>query len=58
MGLLKQEMMGTANWSFSMYPGLSLGGAMNTIYLHGDEQQQQTYLAPLTEGRWGAAPCA
>ena len=56
MGLLKQEMMGTANWSFSMYPGLSLG-AMNTIYLHGDEQQQQTYLAPLTEGRWGGTMC-
>ncbi|MEC9039945.1 acyl-CoA dehydrogenase C-terminal domain-containing protein [Marinobacter sp. bablab_jr008] len=56
MGLLKQEMMGTANWSFSMYPGLSLG-AMNTIYLHGDEQQQQTYLVPLTEGRWGGTMC-
>ncbi|WP_417530594.1 acyl-CoA dehydrogenase C-terminal domain-containing protein [Marinobacter lipolyticus] len=56
MGLLKQEMMGTANWSFSMYPGLSLG-AMNTIYLHGSEDQKQTYLVPLTEGRWGGTMC-
>ncbi|MBD3639724.1 MAG: acyl-CoA dehydrogenase C-terminal domain-containing protein [Marinobacter sp.] len=56
MGLLKQEMMGTANWSFSMYPGLSLG-AMNTIYLHGSEAQKQTYLTPLTEGRWGGTMC-
>lgn len=56
MGLLKQEMMGTANWSFSMYPGLSLG-AMNTIYLHGSEAQKQTYLVPLTEGRWGGTMC-
>ncbi|WP_336367863.1 acyl-CoA dehydrogenase C-terminal domain-containing protein [Marinobacter sp. C2H3] len=56
MGLLKQEMMGTANWPFSMYPGLSLG-AMNTIYLHGDEDQKQTYLVPLTEGRWGGTMC-
>ncbi|WP_029654961.1 acyl-CoA dehydrogenase C-terminal domain-containing protein [Marinobacter daepoensis] len=56
MGLLKQEMMGTANWSFSMYPGLSLG-AMNTIFLHGDEHQKQTYLIPLTEGRWGGTMC-
>ncbi|PSF13576.1 acyl-CoA dehydrogenase [Marinobacter fuscus] len=56
MGLFKQEMMGTANWSFAMYPGLSLG-AMNTIQLHGDEQQQQTYLVPLTEGRWGGTMC-
>jgi len=56
MGLFKQEMMGTANWSFSMYPGLSLG-AMNTIFLHGSEEQKQTYLVPLTEGRWGGTMC-
>ncbi|RMJ02908.1 Acyl-CoA dehydrogenase [Marinobacter litoralis] len=56
MGLFKQEMMGTANWSFAMYPGLSLG-AMNTIYLHGSEEQKQTYLVPLTEGRWGGTMC-
>ncbi len=56
MGLFKQEMMGTANWSFSMYPGLSIG-AMNTIFLHGTEDQKQTYLVPLTEGRWGGTMC-
>ncbi|MDX1799616.1 MAG: acyl-CoA dehydrogenase C-terminal domain-containing protein [Marinobacter sp.] len=56
MGLLKQEMMGTANWPFSMYPGLSLG-AMNTLQLHGTESQQQDYLVPLTEGRWGGTMC-
>lgn len=56
MGLFKQEMMGTANWSFSMYPGLSIG-AMNTIFLHGSEDQKQTYLVPLTEGRWGGTMC-
>ncbi|HET8799583.1 MAG TPA: acyl-CoA dehydrogenase C-terminal domain-containing protein [Marinobacter sp.] len=56
MGLLKQEMMGTANWPFSMYPGLSMG-AMNTIFLHGTESQKQTYLTPLTEGRWGGTMC-
>ncbi len=56
MGLLKQEMMGTANWPFSMYPGLSLG-AMNTLQLHGTEQQQRDYLVPLTEGRWAGTMC-
>jgi len=56
MGLFKQEMMGTANWSFSMYPGLSIG-AMNTIFLHGSEEQKQTFLIPLTEGRWGGTMC-
>lgn len=42
MGLFKQEVMGTHNVSFGMYPGLPLGD-MNTIQLHGNEQQQQTY---------------
>ena len=56
LGALKQEMMGTANWPFSMYPGLSLG-AMNTLMQHGTEAQKQTYLVPLTEGRWGGTMC-
>ncbi|MGB2247100.1 MAG: acyl-CoA dehydrogenase family protein, partial [Alcanivorax sediminis] len=56
LGLIKQEMMATANWSFSMYPGLSLG-AMNTIQLHGSEEQKQEYLVPLTEGTWGGTMC-
>ncbi|SDJ62785.1 Acyl-CoA dehydrogenase [Pseudomonas delhiensis] len=56
LGALKQEMLGTANWPFSMYPGLSLG-AMNTLMQHGTEEQKRTYLAPLTEGRWGGTMC-
>ncbi len=56
LGLIKQEMIGTANWPFSMYPGLSMG-AMNTIQLHGNEEQRQTYLIPLTEGRWAGTMC-
>jgi alkylation response protein AidB-like acyl-CoA dehydrogenase len=56
LGMLKAELMGTANWSFSMYPGLSLG-AMNTIQLHGTEEQKRTYLTPLTEGTWAGTMC-
>ncbi len=56
LGMLKQEMMGTANWSFSMYPGLTLG-AMNTIQIHGSEALRKTYLTPLTEGRWAGTMC-
>ena len=56
LGLLKTEMMGTANWSFNMYPGLSLG-AMNTIMQHGSEEIKNTYMPPLTEGRWGGTMC-
>jgi alkylation response protein AidB-like acyl-CoA dehydrogenase len=56
LGLIKQEMMGTANWPFAMYPGLSLG-AMNTIMMHGTDEQKETYLKPLTEGVWGGTMC-
>ena len=56
LGLFKQEMLGTANWSFAMYPGLSLG-AMNTIMLHGTDEQKNAYLTPLTEGIWAGTMC-
>jgi len=56
MGLLRSEMMGTANWSFTMYPGLSIG-CINTIMLHGTEEQKATFLPPLVEGRWTGTMC-
>jgi alkylation response protein AidB-like acyl-CoA dehydrogenase len=56
MGLFKSEMMGTANWSFTMYPGLSLG-AMNTIMQHATDEQKALYMPPLTEGRWTGTMC-
>jgi len=56
LGLLKSEMMGTANWSFTMYPGLSLG-AMNTVMQHASEELKNLYMPPLTEGRWTGTMC-
>lgn len=56
LGLIKSEMMGTANWSWAMYPGLS-HGAMNTIDLHGSTQQKEKYLTKLTEGTWTGTMC-
>lgn len=56
LGLIKAEIIGTANWSFGMYPGLSLG-AMNTVQLHGDEAQKKLYLSKLTEGTWAGTMC-
>lgn len=56
LGLVKSELMGTANWSFGMYPGLS-HGAMNTLLAHGNEEQKQTYLTKLTEGVWTGTMC-
>ena len=56
LGMLKQELMGTANWSFSMYPGLSLG-AMNTILLHAPDDLQRVYMPSLTAGTWAGTMC-
>ncbi|HEY0974176.1 MAG TPA: acyl-CoA dehydrogenase C-terminal domain-containing protein [Solimonas sp.] len=56
MGLFKSEMMGTANWSFTMYPGLSLG-AMNTVMQYATPEQKALYMPPLVEGRWTGTMC-
>lgn len=56
LGLFKSEMMGTANWAFTMYPGLGLG-AMNTIMQHATEAQKNIYMPPLVEGRWAGTMC-
>ena len=56
MNVFKAEMMGAANWSFNMYPGLSLG-AMNTIMQYGTDAQKKLYMPPLCEGRWTGTMC-
>jgi len=56
IGLVMNELVGTANWSWSMYPGLS-HGAMNTIEEHGSDDQKQTYLTKLISGEWTGTMC-
>ncbi|MFC3903640.1 hypothetical protein SAMN05421749_102443 [Acinetobacter marinus] len=56
LNLIKAEMMGTANWSFQMYPGLSIG-CMNTILQFGTEEQKQTYMPHLVAGTWSGTMC-
>jgi len=56
LGLVMSEMVGTANWSWGMYPGLS-HGAVNTLLLHGTEDQKQTYLPKLVSGEWTGTMC-
>ena len=56
LGMVKSEMMGTANWSWAMYPGLS-HGAMDTIQSHGNDKQKELYLTKLTEGTWTGTMC-
>jgi len=56
VGMILTEMMGTANWSWGMYPGLS-HGAMNTLSEHGTEAQKETYLTKLVSGEWTGTMC-
>lgn len=54
--ILINELIGTANWSWSMYPGLS-HGAMNTLSSHGTDEQKETYLTKLVSGEWTGTMC-
>lgn len=56
LSFVMNEIVGTANWSWSMYPLLS-HGAMKTIEIHGSEEQKATYLPPLVSGEWTGTMC-
>ena len=56
VNLIKSEMMGTANWPWSMYPGLTTG-AINTILQYGKEEQKALYLPKLVTGEWSGTMC-
>ena len=56
LNLIKSEMMGTANWAFNMYPGLSIG-CINTLLQYGSDELKQQYLPHLVAGRWTGTMC-
>ncbi len=56
LNLIKSEMMGTANWAFNMYPGLSIG-CINTIMQYGTESVKAQFLPPLVSGAWTGTMC-
>lgn len=56
LAMAVSEMASTANWSWSMYPGLSKG-CSNTIFAHGTPQQKETYLPKLVSGEWTGTMC-
>ncbi|OAV16505.1 acyl-CoA dehydrogenase C-terminal domain-containing protein [Moraxella catarrhalis] len=56
LNLIKSEMMGTANWSWAMYPGLTTG-SINTILQYGDDEQKSVYLPKLISGEWSGTMC-
>lgn len=56
LGLGMTEMVGSANWSWGMYPGLS-HGAVNTIEEHGSPEQKEMFLTRLVSGEWTGTMC-
>ena len=56
LGLAFTEMCDSANCSFQMYVGLTLGAAA-AISVHGSEEQKQAYLPNLTSGQWTGTMC-
>lgn len=56
INLIMEELIGTANWPWGMYPGLS-HGAQRTLKEHGTEQQKAVYLPKLISGEWTGTMC-
>jgi len=56
LGIVMNELSATANYAWTMYPGLSQG-AMHTIESHGSDAQKQTYLPALISGEWTGTMC-
>jgi alkylation response protein AidB-like acyl-CoA dehydrogenase len=56
LNLFKSEMMGTANWSFAMYPGLSVG-CINTLMQYGSKKQKAQFIPKLVSGEWAGTMC-
>ena len=49
-------MSATANWTWTMFPGLSKG-AINTILSHGDDALKAKYLEKMVSGEWTGTMC-
>ena len=56
LGLIMNEMVGTCNWSWGMYPGLS-HGAVNTLLSHGSDALKEHFLPMLVSGEWTGTMC-
>jgi alkylation response protein AidB-like acyl-CoA dehydrogenase len=56
LGIVINELAGTANWSWLMYPGLS-HGCIKTLEAHGSKEQKAQYLPNLVSGKWTGTMC-
>lgn len=56
LGVAVNEMMGSANWAWTMYPGLA--HAPVTCLLHGGTPEQQAlYVPKIVSGEWAGTMC-
>lgn len=56
LAMVVQEMVDTANWSFSMYPHLSQG-AIRCLIAEASDQIKQDYATKLISGEWTGTMC-
>ncbi len=56
LAMVVTEMIGSANFSWAMYPALS-HGAMATLMTHATDALRARFLPPLVEGRWTGTMC-
>jgi len=56
MAIIQGEISATANFAWTMYPGLSKG-AINTILAHGSEHLKNKYLARMVSGEFSGTMC-
>jgi alkylation response protein AidB-like acyl-CoA dehydrogenase len=56
LAIVQADMTATANWTWTMYPGLSKG-AINTLIAHGSDELKNKFLPPLVSGEWTGTMC-
>ncbi|MDP2560330.1 acyl-CoA dehydrogenase C-terminal domain-containing protein [Psychrobium sp. 1_MG-2023] len=56
LGVLFDEMMYSANTSFTLYPTLTSGACL-ALNAHGSDSLKEQFLPPLYSGRWSASMC-
>lgn len=56
LGIIVNELLGSANWAWNMYTGLTFG-AVKCINEHGTEEQRQVYVRKMVEGKWTGTMC-
>lgn len=55
-GIIVNELLGTANWAWNMYTGLTFG-AVKCISEHGNDEQRDLYVKKMVDGTWTGTMC-